>query len=47
MVAFYIHGLMAILSEWLKNDCTDSVSHISAVMEQCVMHGYGKQKEGS
>ena len=45
MVAFYIHGLMAIISEWLKNDCRDSISHISAVMEQCVMCGRGKQEE--
>ena len=45
MVAFYIHGLMAIISEWQKNDCRDSISHISAVMEQCVMCGRGKQEE--
>ena len=25
MVAFYISGLMAILSEWLKQDCEDSI----------------------
>ena len=42
MVAFYIHGLMAIISEWLKHDCADSISHVSAVMEQCVMSGRGK-----
>lgn len=46
ILAFYIHGLMAIISEWLKNDCTDSIGHVSAVMEQCVMRGGGKQ-EGS
>lgn len=45
MLAFYIHGLMAIISEWLKNDCTDSIDHVSAVMEQCVMCGHGKQEE--
>lgn len=45
MVAFYISGLMAILSEWLKHDCEDSVEHICAVMEQCVMRGRGKQGE--
>ena len=42
MVAFYIHGLMAIISEWLKHDCADSISHVSAIMEQCVMSGRGK-----
>lgn len=45
MVAFYIHGLMAILSEWLKHDCADSIPHVCAVMEQCVMGGRGKQEE--
>ena len=45
MMAFYIHGLMAIISEWLKNDCADSISHVSAVMEQCVMRGSEKQRE--
>lgn len=45
MVAFYINGLMAILSEWLKNDCADSIHHVCAVMEQCVMQGRGKQEE--
>lgn len=42
MMAFYIHGLMAILSEWLKTDCTDSIEHVSAVMQRCVMCGRGK-----
>ena len=45
MVAFYIHGLMAILSEWLKHDCADSIPHVCAVMEQCVMGERGKQEE--
>ena len=45
MAAFYISGLMAILSEWLKHDCEDSIEHICAIMEQCVMRGRGKQEE--
>lgn len=43
MMAFYIHGLMAIISEWLENNCADPISQVSAIMEQCVMGGYGKQ----
>ena len=27
---------MAIITEWLKNDCTDSIKHIVAVMQLCV-----------
>ena len=45
MMAFYIHGFMAIITEWLQNDCADPVSHVSAMMERCVMHGRGKQEE--
>lgn len=37
VLAFYIHGLMAILSEWLKKDCADPIPQVSAVMERCVM----------
>ena len=36
LVAFCISGLMAIITEWLKNDCTDSIEHIVAVMQLCV-----------
>ena len=35
MVAFYVNGLMAILSAWLKHDCEDSIEHICAIM-RCV-----------
>ena len=45
IVAFYISGLMAILSEWLKHDCEDSIEHICSIMEQYVMRGRGKQKD--
>ena len=33
---FYIHGLMAIINEWLKEDCKDSVEHIISVMQICI-----------
>lgn len=36
IMAFHIQGLMAILSEWLRNDCADSIAHIADVMQQCV-----------
>ncbi len=37
IMAFYIQGLMAIITEWLKNNCTDSIEQIIAVMQRCVM----------
>lgn len=39
MMTFYIHGLIAIINEWLKQDCTDSIERIIAVMQRCVMAG--------
>lgn len=37
LMAFYIHGRMAIVSEWLKNDCAEPISEIIRIMERCVM----------
>lgn len=36
MMTFYIHGLMAIITEWLKNGCDDPVERIIDVMQRCV-----------
>lgn len=36
LVAFCISGLMAIITEWLKNNCADPIEHIVAVMQLCV-----------
>lgn len=36
MKSFYINGLMAVISEWLKNDCKDSVEHIVTVIQTCI-----------
>ena len=33
---FYIHGLMAIINEWLKEDCKDSVEHLISVIQLCI-----------
>ena len=36
IMVFYIRGLMAIISEWLKNDCADSITYVTSVIQQCV-----------
>lgn len=36
MMAFYVQGLVAIVAEWLKGDCADSIEHVAAVMQFCV-----------
>ncbi|MGM9640082.1 MAG: TetR/AcrR family transcriptional regulator [Faecousia sp.] len=37
LMSFYIHGLMAIVTQWLKGDCADPIDHVIAVMQECVM----------
>lgn len=37
IMTFYIHGLIAIIAEWLKSDCGDPIEQIIAVIQQCVM----------
>lgn len=36
LMAFYIHGLMAMISEWLRNDCADSMEYIVEMIQRCV-----------
>ncbi len=36
IMAFYIHGLMAIISEWLRNDCADSITYVVDMIQGCV-----------
>ena len=36
IMPFYIHGLIGIINEWLKEDCKDSVEHIISVMQICI-----------
>ena len=44
IMAFYIRGLIAIITEWIKQGCTDSVEHIISIISQCVMRRQGKEK---
>jgi len=36
VMQFHISGLIAIINEWLKNDCKDSIEHIISVMQRCI-----------
>lgn len=36
MISFYISGLIAIINEWLKSDCEDSIEHIISVIQICI-----------
>lgn len=35
-MAFHISGLMAIITEWVKNDCVDSIDHIISLIQKFV-----------
>lgn len=37
-MAFYINGIIAIVIQWLKTDCADSIAHISAIITKCVLN---------
>ena len=38
IMPFYIHGLMGIINEWLKEGCEDPVENIISVMQLCIPH---------
>lgn len=39
VMMFYLNGITAIITEWLRNDCNKSVGEISRIITTCV---YGK-----
>lgn len=41
-LAFYINGLMAIISEWLKQDCSVPTEEIAEIMQNCIKTIDGK-----
>lgn len=39
LMAFHLSGLMAIIGQWLRGGCADSIEHIIAVIRRCVKQG--------
>lgn len=37
LMLFYLKGLTAIVGEWLKGDCADSMDHVIGIMQRCVL----------
>ena len=35
-MAFYINGLIAVVTAWLEEDCEDDIDHIISVMQRCI-----------
>lgn len=38
LITFYINGIMAIIKEWINNDCKDSISDIEDIIIKCINH---------
>lgn len=36
-MAFYINGIIAIIMEWVKDDCCDAIEQITDIIITCVM----------
>lgn len=36
IMSFYLEGIMAIITRWLKNDCKDPIENIIAIIKQCI-----------
>ncbi|MGN0549279.1 MAG: TetR/AcrR family transcriptional regulator [Acutalibacteraceae bacterium] len=37
IMEFYIHGLMGIITAWLKNDCKEPTESIISVIQRCII----------
>ena len=42
-MAYYVEGIIAIIKEWLRQDCTDDVEKIAGIIEACVRPDRGRQ----
>lgn len=40
-IAYYVEGIIAIVKEWLRQDCRDEVETIADIIESCVRSGGG------
>lgn len=36
ILTFYINGIMAVIKEWIRNDCKDEISAIEDIIIKCV-----------
>lgn len=35
MMAYYVNGLIAVITRWLENDCAESAEYIIGIMQRC------------
>lgn len=39
ILTYYTHGIIAIVEQWLKNDCRESIDEICDIITECVPRG--------
>lgn len=44
-MAYYVEGIIAIVREWLRRDCTDEVEMIADIIESCVRPRNGSDEK--
>lgn len=44
LMAFYIQGLIAVITEWLEQDCAAPIPQIISIMERCIARPGGLQE---
>ena len=47
IMQFHISGLMAIINEWLEDDCKDSIAHIASVIQHCIKGEHGRTSQNT
>ena len=45
MIIYYLSGINAIISEWIKNNCKDDISYIEKIIIDCVRPHLGINNE--
>lgn len=43
IMTFHIHGIMAIIGEWLKGGCSEPIEYITEVIQKCVKNYSGEK----
>ncbi len=38
LTSFYVEGIMALVKEWVENDCKDDIDHVCKMIIQCVYY---------
>lgn len=41
LMSFYLQGLMAIVTRWIENDCTDPIDRVVGIIQRCIRRQNG------